>query len=124
MSYPTFTVFVGIKDEFSETDLTKLTPDLRKAYSECPDWDPGEDIIVEGLSFESFDRGRDGTSDPGEYVGFGVQIFGHWYNNGASTFSIEELGWIEETKQRMEALFERLNLDAEVGVFCFTGYGP
>lgn len=122
MGKPSFTVFVGIRGEFSEGDLAKLPPNLRKAYSPCPEWDPGEEIIVEGLEFDSFDLGREDTADPGEYVGFGTHIFGQWYDSGASAFAVDKLQSIELVRQKMATLFDQLNLDAKVGVFCFAGY--
>ena len=81
MGKPSFTVYVGIKGGFSKRDLAKLPSDLRKAYSLCSEWDPSEEITIEGLEFKSFDVGRDDTADPGEYVGFGVHIFGQWYDS-------------------------------------------
>ncbi len=122
MSKPSFTVFVGIKDELSEEDFAKLPLELRKAYSLCPEWDPGEDIIIGELEFDSFDLGRDDTADPGEYAGFGVHIFGEWYDSGVSDFSIDQLGSIESVRQKMTILFDQWKLDAKVGVFCFAGY--
>ncbi len=122
MSKPSFTLYVGIKDEFSEEDFAKLPPDLRKAYSPCPEWDPGEKIVVEGLEFDSFNLGHDDTADPGEYVGFGTHIFGQWYDSGVSAFAVDQLGSIESTRQKMVALFDQWKLDAKVGVLCFAGY--
>ncbi len=122
MSKPSFTVFVGIKGEFSEEDYAKLPSELRKAYSPCPEWDLGEEIIIDGLEFDSFDLGRDDTADPGEYVGFGVHIFGQWYDSGATCFALDELQTIESVRQKMTTLFDQWKLDAKVEVFCFAGY--
>lgn len=122
MSKPSFTVFVGIKGEFSKEDFAKLPLNLRKAYSQCPEWDPGEEIRIRGLEFDSFDLGRDDNADPGEYVGFGVRVFGHWYDSGATNFDLSEFQAIKSVCQKMTALFKQWKLDAKVKVFCFAGY--
>ncbi len=122
MAKPSFTVFVGIKSEFSEADLAKLPLELRKAYSQCSEWNPGEEIVIDGIEFDSFDLGRDDTADPGEYVGFGVHIFGQWYDSRISDFTINELESTESVRQKMVDLFNQWKLDAKVGVFCFAGY--
>jgi len=122
MGKPSFTVFVGVSDKFSVEDIAKLPPNLRKAYSLCSEWEPGEEIIVEGLRFNSFDRGRDDTADPGEYAGFGTVIFAQQYDRGAPAFNDDELKSIESVHQKVAALFNQLGLDVEVRVFCFPGY--
>ena len=120
MGKPSFTVFVGTNRVFSDEDFARLPKELRRAYSLCDEWEPGEEVIVDGLEFESFDLGRDDTADPGGYVGFGVQIFGHWYDSGVSTFDtkdVESIKAVELVCQRVKALFDQCKLSADVGVF-------
>lgn len=119
MGKPSFHVFVGIKGPFVEEDLNKLPLQLRKSYSLCPEWG-GEKSIFHELEFDSFHLGLQDTADPGEYVGFGVCVFGQWYD-GETEFSIDIQG-IESTRQKVTTLFSQLNISAKVDVFCFAGY--
>ncbi len=123
-SKPCFVMFAGVDERgLTDEDLAKLPPEIRPAYSQCDDWNPGVNVVVEGLEIESFDFGRHDTDDPGHFAGFGVAITRGWGDAETQEVDEEKIHKREAVRKKLQALFDRYQLSVKVRILQFAGYG-
>jgi hypothetical protein len=124
MSKPAFVIWVGVRS-LENNDVEKLPKKVQEVYKtgyshECYEIE----TIFDGLELTYVHNGKPDSADPGETIGFGVQVFHSFWDSDVMKFDPKKLLEVCNTaEEKLTALFKKWGLEAvprvyEASVWC------